>query len=179
MYAEGGILGLDWRERCRNTAEVISVAMDVGLPMYFTQLEQVFNQYEAYSVEKLLLEPSGSSSLTAKKESASDTTPVLAKQGEPQGSSLTRKDKTSHGDLTKWSSETHSDGASSENRPQIVKPKEEARAMLGHSVDEICSKLKLKSFFGQRDNSAEMKLMELFTATQSNTAKENLLLSLR
>ena len=177
MHAEGGILGLNWRERCRNTAEVISVAMDVGLPIYFTQLEQVFDQYEAYSIEKLLLEPSGSSSLTAKKEITSDTTPVLAKQGEPQGSSLTGEDKMSHGDLTKWLSETHSDEASSDSRPQIAKPKEEASAMLGLSVDEICSRL--ESFFGQRNNLAERKSKELFAATQSNTAKENLLLSLR
>ena len=83
----------------------------------------------------------------------------------------------SHDDLTKQSSETHSDDASSERRTQIVKPKVVASAMVGLSVDDICSKLKL--FLKQRDISAETKLKELFAAAQSSTAKENLLLSLR
>ena len=154
--------------------------MEVGLPIYFTQLEQIFDQLEAYSIEKLCLELSSSSSLAAKRESTSDTTPVLdaePKQGEPKGSSQTEEDKMSHDDLTKQSSETHSDDASSERRTQIVKPKVVASATVGPSVDDICSKL--KSFLKQRDISAETKLKELFAAAQSSTAKENLLLSLR
>ena len=48
------MLGLESNERCRNTADVISIALDVGLPIYFTQLEQIFDSCEAYPVEELL-----------------------------------------------------------------------------------------------------------------------------
>ena len=98
-----------------------------------------------------------------------------SKLGDPQGSLLTEEDK--HGDLSKQSSRTHGDEASSKSKPQRVKLNVEASAMVGHSVDEICSKL--ESLLEQRDNSAEIKLKELFAATQSSTAKENPLLSLR
>ena len=162
--------------------------MEAGLPIYFTQLEQVFDRCEAYSVEKLLLEPSGSSSLDVKKESISDNMPVLAelKQeagGGPHNSSQIEEEKASHGEESKQSSETQGDDVhvSSEHRHQVVetqdKPRVEASAMVRHSTDEICSKLEL--FLEQRDILAEMKLKELFAAAQSSTAKENLLLSLR
>ena len=168
VHIEGAVLGLDWRERCRNTAEVISIAMEVGLSIYFTQLEQVFDQCEAHSIEKLLmLEPSGSESLQVKKESIRNPTPVIAEpnqrtQGEPQDLSQIVEDKASSNELTKQSSETLGNDASSEHKL---------------STDEICSRL--ESFLEKRDVSAETKLKELFAAAQSSTAKENLLLSLR
>ena len=126
-----------------------------------------------------------------KKESISDTMPVVAEPkwelgGGPQNSSQIEEEKASHGDLTKESkqlSETQGDDVhlSSERRHQVVetqdKPRVEASAMVRHSTDEICSKLEL--FLEQRDILAETKLKELFAAAQSNTAKENLLLSLR
>lgn len=192
MCLEGAILGLDWRERCRNTAEVISVAMEVGLPIYFTQLEQVFDQYEAYSVEKLLLpEPlSGSNSpLKVKKEGISDVTPVLIEpkveaQGEPQSSSQIEEDKASRDEFVKGSEQSsktpQGDEASFECRHRVVDtPTVKASATVRQSPDEICSRL--ESFLELRDISAETKskLKELFSATQSSTAKENLLLSLR
>ena len=163
---EGAVLGLDWKERCRNTAEVISIAMEVGLPIYFTQLESVFKQCEAHSIEKLLmLEPIGASnSLQVKKESIHSRTPEPKQrtQGEPQDLSQIAKDKVSSYELTKQLSGTQGDDASSEHKL---------------STDEICSRL--ESFLEQRDVSAETKLKELFAAAQSSTAKENLLLSLR
>ena len=125
-----------------------------------------------------------------KKESISDTMPVVAEPkwelGGPQNSLQIEDEKASHGDLTKESkqlSETQGDDVhlSSECRHQVVetqdKPRVEASAMVRHSTDEICSKLEL--FLEQRDILAETKLKELFAAAQSNTAKENLLLSLR
>ena len=169
MHIEGAILGLDWRERCRNTAEVISIGTEVGLPLYFTQLEQIFDRCEAHSIEKLLmLEPiSASNSPQVKKESIHNPTPVLAEpmqrtQGEPQDLSQIAGDKVSSTELTKQSSETQGDDASSEHKL---------------STDEICSRL--ESFLEKRDVSAETKLKELFAAAQSSTAKENLILSLR
>ena len=143
--------------------------MEVGLPIYFTQLEQVFDQCEAYSVEKLLvLDPSGSDSLKVKKENVSNPIPVLAEhkqetQGEPQDlSSVEEEDKASSNELTRQSSVIQGDDVSSEHKL---------------STDEICSRL--ESFLEQRDVSAETKLKELFATAQSSTAKENLLLSLR
>ena len=143
--------------------------MEVGLPIYFTQLEQVFDQCEAYSVEKLLvLDPSGSDSLKVKKENVSDPIPVLAErkqetQGEPQDlSSVEEEDEASSNELTKQSSIIQGDDVSSERKL---------------STDEICSRL--ESFPEQRNVSAETKLKELFATAQSSTAKENLLLSLR
>ena len=190
MCLEGAILGLDWRERCRNTVEVISVAMEVGLPIYFTQLEQVFDQYEAYSVERLLLPGplSGSNSpLRVKKEGISDVTPVLIEpkveaQGEPQSSSQIEEDKASRDELIKGSEQSpktpQGDEASFECRHRVVDtPAVEVSAIVRQSPDEIYSRL--ESFLEPRDISAETKLKELFSATQSSTAKENLLLSLR
>lgn len=139
--------------------------MEVGLPIYFTQLEQVFDQCEAYSVEKLLvLDPSGSDSLKVKKENVSNPIPVLAEhkqetQGEPQDLSQIAE---ASNESTKQSSVTQGDDASSEHKL---------------STDEICSRL--ESLLEQRNVSAETKLKELFAAAQSSTAKENLLLSLR
>ena len=46
-----------------------------------------------------------------------------------------------------------------------------------YSSKEICSKL--DAFLEKRDVEAEKKLNNLFDAAQSNTARENLLLSLR
>ena len=166
---EGTVLGLDWKERCRSTAEVIFIAMEVGLPICFTQLEQIFDRYEAHSIEKLLmLELSGSESLQVKKESICNPTPVFAEpnqrtQGEPQNlSQIAEEDKASSNELTKQSLETQGDDVSSKHKL---------------STDDICSRL--ESFLEKRDVSAEMKLKELFAAAQSSTAKENLLLSLR
>ena len=164
--------------------------MEVGLPIYFTQLEQVFNQYEAYLVETLLQqERSDSSPLAAKKESASDSTTVVAEpnqeaQGEPQNSSqMIEEDIASHGALVKeikQSSETQCNDASSEctcTSRVVGTSVVEASATIRHSTDKIRSKL--ESFLEHRDVLAEAKLKELFAASQSSTAKENLLLSLR
>jgi hypothetical protein len=159
--------------------------MEVGLPIYFTQLEQIFDGCEAHSVEKLLLpEPSGSDSLKVKKEGISDPTPVLAEpkqetQGGHQDLSQVEEVKASCSELTKESSEIQGDGVSSKRRHRVKdKPRVETlSAVVKHSTDEICSRLEL--FLEQRDISAETKLKELFAAAQSNTAKENLLLSLR
>jgi hypothetical protein len=159
--------------------------MEVGLPVHFTQLEQVFDRCEAHSSDELLqLEPSGSDSLKVKKEGISDPIPVLAEpkqetQGRDKDLSQVEEDKASCSESTKESSEIQGDGVSSKRRHRVKdKPRVETpSAVVKHSTDEIYSRL--ESFLEQRDISAETKLKDLFAAAQSNTAKENLLLSIR
>ena len=147
-------------------------------------MEQIFDRCEAYPVNKLLEHHCpGGSSLTEKTESPSDTTDIMAAESEQeahgkiQSSSLMEKDEASQ-DLDKQSSETQGASASSQMRPKTQSISAvEPNTKVEHSADKICSKL--ESFLKQRDISAEAKLKELFAATQSNTAKENLLLSLR
>ena len=38
---EGAVLGQEWGERCQHLAKVLSIAVQSGFPVYFTQLEQV------------------------------------------------------------------------------------------------------------------------------------------
>ena len=114
MHVEGAILGVDWRERCNNTAEVISFAVEVGLPIYFIHLEQVFDQCKAYSIEKLLLSEllsDSNSPLKVKEEVISDVTPVLVEpkveaQGESQSSSQAEDNKASRDELIKGSEQS-------------------------------------------------------------------------
>ena len=38
---EGAVVGQEWGERCQHLAKVLSIAVQSGFPVYFTQLEQV------------------------------------------------------------------------------------------------------------------------------------------
>ena len=38
---EGAVLGQEWGEHCQHLAKVLSIAVQSGFPVYFTQLEQV------------------------------------------------------------------------------------------------------------------------------------------
>lgn len=40
-HIEGAVLGQEWGERCQHLARVLSIGVQSGFPVYFTQLEQV------------------------------------------------------------------------------------------------------------------------------------------
>ena len=163
------MLDLEWSERCKNTAEVISIAMDVGLPIHFTQLEQIFSDAPTvYPVEELLKHCSTSGD----GERSPDQSHDLMEAEEKTEVSSSAKDKSCDGTATKSEhSSLSAEGAALSMETEAVRTKVEL------SSEKICTKL--KSFLEKRDGTVEKKLKELFEAAQTSTAKENLLLSLR
>ena len=145
------MLGLEWRERCRLTANVIYVAMDVCQPVYFTHLEEIFGSCQMYSAQDLVKHNSQNKIVAGKSSDVTSGVPVEVEarvEEKPQDSDIVR-------------SKVESSSASTPS----------------YSPENLCSTL--ESFFEKRDMESETKLKELFDAVQTNTAKENLLLSLR
>ena len=147
---------------------MIAVAMEVGMPMYVTQLEQIFgSQCAAYSVEDIMSHGSQASNSCLAADKGSHDHPEVPVENEFQ-------------ERTTSASVEENVDAPCEMAPTLD-PKDAKSVEPGtasdFSSDEIRSKL--ESFLEKRDTSLETKLKELFDAAETKTAKESLLLSLR
>ena len=164
--SEGAVLGLDWTERCRLTASVIQVAMEVGLPVYFTQLEQIFGSCTSYSVEDLMKQ---CDPVTREKSHVSASASVDADSNLKDGT----QDSSSADDVKSKLE------CSSSSSPEAAASSETCTVETRTKRSPIELHSRLESFLERRDLAIETKLRELFDAVQTGTAKENLLLSLR
>ena len=167
--SEGAVLGLDWTERCRLTASVIQVAMEVGLPVYFTQLEQIFGSCTSYSVKDLMKQCSERDPVTCEKSHVSASASVDADSNLKGGT----QDSSSADDVKSKLE------CSSSSSPEAAASSETCTVETRTKRSPIELRSRLESFLERRDLVIETKLRELFDAVQTGTAKENLLLSLR
>ena len=160
------MLGLEWKERCRLTANVIHVAMKVCQPVYFTQLEEIFGSCQMYSVQDLVKHSSQNETVAGKSADVHSCVPV-----EVGASDEEKAQDSGSTDIVK--SKDESSSASS----LVASVSSDFFDSTKHSPEDLCSNL--ESFFDKRDIVSETKLRELFDMLQTSTAKENLLLSLR
>lgn len=171
LHVEGVVLDLEWSERCRYSAEVINVAVEVGTPVCFTQLEQVFGSCEVYHFDDLM------------KHCHPDTNSSVMKDMSSYDHQAERPAKVECDTQRRTSSleEQESAGTKVQQSPRIKDAEllEPGAVRTKHecSFNEI--HLKLETFLERRDTALEVKLKKLFDAAQTKTAKENLLLSLR
>lgn len=170
---EGAMLGLEWSERCRYSAEVINIATEVGLPVYVTHLEQIFGSCEVCHVDDLMKHCYQASSFSSMKDVTSygqatqTSTEVEHRPQERICTSLLEERESAE---MKVQQSLRREGAESLGSGAVRTKRE-------YSFDKI--HLKLESFLEKRDTALEEKLKQLFDAAQTMTAKENLLLSLR
>ena len=165
--------------------------MDVGLPIYFTQLEQIFDSCEAYPVKELLEHCSLSSAGGVYRPSREgipqdDHSDVHSEveheaRGRNQSPSLEESSADVVPSLSVCEGDQQKTQLSPETREVVTSTASAVKTEVDHSSpipsDEVY--FKLLSSFEKRDVATEKKLKELFEAAQSNTAKESLLLSLR
>ena len=142
------------------------------MPVYFTQLEQVFGRCEVYHVDDLAKhchQDTNSSLMKDNMLSYDQAERPANVEHEPQGRSRTSPLQEQESAETKIQQSPRIEGAASLESGAVRHEK--------CSFDEL--RLKLESFLEKRDTTLEMKLKKLFDAAQTKTAMENLLLSLR